>query len=152
MGNFVVPQFIDVEDKILGPITVRQFVIMLVGVLLLAIFYKIFGMTIYFVLIALMILGAIFLLGFFKVNGRPFYYFVLNIFKIYKTPRLRVWRREVTDDDLSILRSQLKEDKEVKEDKIEKRVLDYKTLSELSLVVNTGGVYRISKQQKNDET
>ena len=29
MEQFVVPQFIDAEDKILGPLTGRQFVIML---------------------------------------------------------------------------------------------------------------------------
>ncbi|KKS92044.1 MAG: hypothetical protein UV69_C0039G0006, partial [Parcubacteria group bacterium GW2011_GWE2_43_12] len=31
MQQFVVPQFIDVEDKIIGPITVRQFIIIMVG-------------------------------------------------------------------------------------------------------------------------
>ena len=34
MQNFVVPQFIDAEDKILFFITVRQFIIMLVDLLL----------------------------------------------------------------------------------------------------------------------
>ncbi len=34
MQQFVVPQFIDVEDKILGPLTVRQFLIMLVSCLI----------------------------------------------------------------------------------------------------------------------
>ena len=29
MDRFVVPQFIDVEDKIFGPVTVRQFLILL---------------------------------------------------------------------------------------------------------------------------
>ena len=31
MQMFTVPQFIDVEDKIIGPITTRQFIICLVG-------------------------------------------------------------------------------------------------------------------------
>ena len=31
MEQFTVPQFIDVEDKVIGPITVRQFIILLFG-------------------------------------------------------------------------------------------------------------------------
>ena len=38
--RFIVPQFIDAEDKILGPITVRQFIIMIVGGLLIFAAYK----------------------------------------------------------------------------------------------------------------
>ena len=40
MQQFTVPQFIDVEDKVIGPITVRQFIIMLAGFLAIAICYK----------------------------------------------------------------------------------------------------------------
>ena len=29
--QFVVPQFIEVEDKIFGPVTTRQFVVLLIG-------------------------------------------------------------------------------------------------------------------------
>lgn len=31
MQQFLVPQFIDVENKIIGPLTVRQFVIFLIA-------------------------------------------------------------------------------------------------------------------------
>ena len=41
MQQFLVPQFIDVEDKIIGPITTRQFVEVLIGVLITFISYKI---------------------------------------------------------------------------------------------------------------
>ena len=34
MQKFIVPQFIDVESKIIGPITTRQFLIMLAGLIL----------------------------------------------------------------------------------------------------------------------
>ena len=40
MQQFVVPQFIEVEDKILGPITVRQFLIMLIAGILIFIVYR----------------------------------------------------------------------------------------------------------------
>jgi hypothetical protein len=47
--KFIVPQFIDNEDKILGPLTVRQFLILLGAAVLLFILYKIFA-TLYFIL------------------------------------------------------------------------------------------------------
>ena len=45
MQQFTVPQFIDVEDKIIGPITTRQFVIMLAGFTLIGISYKLFDFS-----------------------------------------------------------------------------------------------------------
>ncbi len=47
MAQYVVPQFITVEDKILGPITVRQFLILLVDTGLMFIFYKIFDFSLF---------------------------------------------------------------------------------------------------------
>ena len=49
MQQFTVPQFIDVEDKIIGPITVRQFIIMLSGFIIVAVFYKIFDFSAFIV-------------------------------------------------------------------------------------------------------
>ena len=40
MQQFTVPQFIDVEPKIIGPITTRQFLIFLGAALLIFLFYK----------------------------------------------------------------------------------------------------------------
>ncbi len=40
MRQFTVPQFIDVEDKIIGPLTVRQFLIMLTGFAVIGVSYK----------------------------------------------------------------------------------------------------------------
>ena len=47
MQQFVIPQFIDVEDKIIGPITVRQFIIMLAGGGLVFISYKLSDFTLF---------------------------------------------------------------------------------------------------------
>lgn len=41
MLQFTVPQFIDVEDKIIGTITVRQFIILLVAAILIAVSYRV---------------------------------------------------------------------------------------------------------------
>ena len=90
MQQFTVPQFIDVEDKIIGSITARQFIIMLAAFILIAIFYKIFDFSLFVVASTLVIFicGA---LSFVKINGRPFHFFVLNLIQTLKRPNVRVW-------------------------------------------------------------
>ena len=78
MQQFVVPQFIDVEDKIIGPITTRQFIMMLVGAILLAIAFKLFD-TGLFVVFAILDIGIVATLSFVKINGMPFHFFLSNL-------------------------------------------------------------------------
>ena len=71
MERFVAPQFIDVEDRIIGPITTRQFILMIIGGVIIFLAYKIFDMAA-FALIALIVIGLVLLFGFVKINGRRF--------------------------------------------------------------------------------
>ena len=96
--QFTVPQFIDVEDKIFGPITVRQFVIELITALLIAVCYRVFDFALFIVAaLVLFTIGTTF--AFVKINGAAFHFFLLNLIQTLKKPRLRVWRK---DDTLSI--------------------------------------------------
>src|SRR3989338_6179494 len=78
MEQFVVPQFIDVEDKIFGPITTRQFIILLVGGGIVFLAYR-FGDLALFAVILAVVGGITFLFAFGKINGQLFHYFLLNI-------------------------------------------------------------------------
>ena len=78
MQQFTIPQFIDVEDKIFGPITVRQFVIMLACLLLSALAYKLTDFAL-FLTETILFFAAGGTVAFLRVNGRPFHYFILNI-------------------------------------------------------------------------
>ena len=97
MQQFTVPQFIDVEDKMIGPITARQFIIMLSGFMVIALFYKIldFSAFLFFGLIVFAISG---IFAFFKVNGMPFHFFILNFVQTYGEPFLRVWNNDYARD------------------------------------------------------
>lgn len=136
--KFVVPQFIDNEDKILGPITVRQFLICLVATLLLFIEFKVFK-TLYFVFAATLTAGTAAVFSFVKVNGQPFHVYFVNVVQTKSRPQLRVWNKELTTDELkayliatpstAIVKSSLKN-----------RPASTR-LRDLALTVNTGGVY-----------
>lgn len=141
MQQITVPQFIYVEDTILGPLTVRQFLIMIVDFILTIICYKLFDFSLF--LTSSIVLFAIFGgFAFVKVNGQNFHLFFLNLLKTLSKPRLRVW---------------LNIDKEemfgVEEDSIDFSPVEVKSgigstrLSELAISVDTGGKYKINYEQ-----
>lgn len=137
--QYVVPQFIEVEDKIIGPISVRQFVILLVVSMFLFIFYKLLAFV-YFLLVGIpfFILGVI--LAFAQINGQPFHLFLLNIAITFRKPRLRVWYKEYTEPELrEFIR---KPPAPPALPRLTKERPESSRLADLSLVVNTGGVYK----------
>ena len=136
--QFVVPQFIDVEDKIIGPITTRQFLIIMGTTLVLFIIYKIFRFV-YFVITGLPIVGVAATFAFARVNGAPFHLFFLNILETYRRPKTRVWYKEMNDAELraSMAAAPITPPKAV----APKEVITTSRLQELTLVANTGGVY-----------
>jgi len=141
MQQFLVPQFIDVEDKILGPITTRQFVMMLIATLVTFVIYKLFSFMA-FVLLGFLNMGLFAVLAFAKINGRPIHFFLLNFVQTIKKPNMRVWSREAYSRDVNIVGSEIRETKVVKE---RKETVSGSRLKDLTLVVNTGGVYEGSE-------
>jgi len=75
MNKFLVPQFIEVEAKIFGPITVRQFLILLAAGLLIFISYKLADFTLFIIITLFLGLFAI-TFAFVKVNGQNFHYVI----------------------------------------------------------------------------
>ena len=142
MEQFLVPQFLDVEPKVIGPITVRQFIIMMVAVLIMVIEYKLadFGL---FIILGLLTLFTFATVAFVRINGRAFHYFLLSVVQTMRTPRLRVWNKEVSEGELrAILKRKNKEEVVETKEAYVKKPLEKTRLSELSLIVNTGGVYK----------
>ena len=138
MSQFVVPQFIDVEDKILGPITTRQFAILMVTALVMFIIYKILYIW-YAVAVDVTLLGAALVLSFVRINGQPFHYFLLNFLQTFRRPNTRVWNKELTDAEIIALAKV--EIPLPPPPKVYKEAPTTSRLSELALIVNTGGVY-----------
>lgn len=139
MEQFTVPQFIDVEDKILGPVTIRQFLIMIVGSIIVFLAYR-YGDMGTFVITLILIGGLSLTFAFVKVNGQAFHYFLLNIVQTTRKPSLRVWHKSYHKKELDFLR---KEDSEIQVLKTEKKkYVQRQRIRDLSLVVNTGGYYK----------
>ncbi len=138
MQQFVVPQFIDVEDKIFGPITTRQFLILLVGALVVFLGYR-FGDFGLFVFLLAFIGGLSLMFAFVKVNGQTFHYFLLNIIQTFKKPGLRIWRKEYTTGELNDFRKG--GGAPPREPPAPKKTVRSSRIRDLALIVNTGGYY-----------
>ncbi|MEK7633081.1 MAG: PrgI family protein [Patescibacteria group bacterium] len=138
-NQFVVPQFLDVESKIIGPITARQFLIML-GVLLVEfVIYRVFLNLIIVLALGVPILALGLMFSFAKVNGQPFHFIVLNFIQTFRKPHLRIWDKTLSDSDIRMFLQTVEED--VAPPPVRKAPLERSRLNELTLVVNTGGVY-----------
>jgi len=136
MEQFLVPQFIETESKIIGPITTRQFLIMMVSGMLDFIAYKLFFINT-FIIFALFNTALFGMVAFAKINGMPFHYFFLNLVQTFKRPRLRIW-----DKNKEIVLEKQEVKKEVKKEFIPKPQIEGSSLSKLALTVNTGGAYK----------
>ncbi|MCA9360926.1 PrgI family protein [Candidatus Kaiserbacteria bacterium] len=91
--RFEVPQFIEIEDKIIGPFTWKQFVYLAGGIGVAVVFFITFPLIIS-VLIGLPVAILALLLAFYPVNNRPFSVFLESIITFYKGTRLFYWRKQ----------------------------------------------------------
>ncbi|MFH1142260.1 MAG: PrgI family protein [Candidatus Uhrbacteria bacterium] len=141
--KFVVPQFIDVEDKIIGPMSARQFVLMIFPLIFGAICYKIFDLAL-FLLTGVPVLMIFAVLAFLKVNGMPLHFFLLNLLQSFKKPRLRVWDKAFITEEIKARLHVAKIPPLPPPPR--KDPISRSRLHELTLVVNTGGVYQSDEE------
>lgn len=89
---FSVPQFIDVEDKIAGPLTWRQLLWMIgMGITLLVI-YNTIG-TVGFLIVAVPIILLFCALAFYRPQGQPLIVFLYHGITYFFRPKVAVWER-----------------------------------------------------------
>lgn len=91
--NFQIPQFIETEDKIIGPLTLKQFIYFAVagGFVFMLFFFLNVGIWLVF---AFFIITAAASFAFIKVNGRPLSVAAISALNFYWKPRFYLWQRE----------------------------------------------------------
>lgn len=143
--KFVVPQFLDNEDKILGPITVRQFLILMAATFFIFIEYAFFKHNLLAFIVAVIVTVApASVFAFLKINGQPFHIFFVNFLQTSMRPALRIWHRSQTDAELRVLISVKPPPPEPP--KVMKPRPESTRLRDVALTVNTGGVYNAEEE------
>ena len=91
--EYQVPQFIEVEDKIVGPLTLRQFIYIsgTIG-LCIVFFFKLPLLVAVLLSIPTIVLGGS--LSFYKLNGKPFIEILEAGFNFYIGPKFFLWQHK----------------------------------------------------------
>jgi len=91
--RFQVPQFIEVEDKIFGPLTFKQFVYVAGGIGISVVLFILLPKFIAIIISAPILIFAA-ALAFYKVNDKPFINVVEAFVKYTLTSKLYIWKKE----------------------------------------------------------
>ena len=92
--QFKVPQFIDIEDKLFGPFTFKQFVYMAGGAGIVFVIYKVLPFWIAIFLI-IPVAGLSLLLVFYKINEKPFIFYLEAGLNYLISSKLFIWKQRL---------------------------------------------------------
>jgi hypothetical protein len=100
--NFQVPQFIEIESKIFGPLSFPQFIYVVGGVAIAFLFYV--AIPFFYVALIPMIISVLSgaALAFYKVNDRSLIFLVQSMIKYYTGSKLYLWKKDVAKKDVSV--------------------------------------------------
>ncbi|MDF1498195.1 MAG: PrgI family protein [Patescibacteria group bacterium] len=91
--QYSVPQFINVEDKVVGPFTGKQALFLVGGFMVLILLFTFLDFII-FIVIAIPIIIITILFAFWKPKGITVSRWIANFLNFYTAPHLYIWRRE----------------------------------------------------------
>lgn len=101
MSQFEVPQFVDVESKIIGPLTIKQFIIIAVPSLLAFLLFFVLNTIVWF-FIAIILVSLGLSMAFVKIGGRPLYIVSLYAVRFFWRPKLFLWKRPIIEQVYTI--------------------------------------------------
>lgn len=90
--QYSIPQFIEIEDKVVGPLTVKQFLYLVAGGVFLVIAWSLVDLGL-FIFLAIITGVIVVPFAFIKINGRPFQVYLTAAIRYFTTPHLRIWMK-----------------------------------------------------------
>lgn len=136
--QYKVPQNVDIEDKVIAGLTLRQFMFLMVaGGLVLMLRYVLVGsIGFLFIPVAIIVGGFGVALAFVKINDRPFEIFLVSAARTLLKPNKRVWAKDV---EIEAPHPEVKKAAEVQK----KRSLGEakSDLERLATIVDSGGAH-----------
>lgn len=108
--QFKVPQFLDIEDKIFGPFTFKQFVYLAGGAGMSYVLFKALGLLLGLIPIAI-VMGLALALAFYRPNNKPFIDIVEASFRYLIQNKLYIWqqrkiKKQIKKEDLPKLQKE----------------------------------------------
>ena len=153
MGQYKVPQDVEAEDKLIGPLSLRQFIYVIIGVVWAGLMFFILrpnnspSPAVNYTIMAVLIIpitGFFLLLGFGKRQEQSFEKYFVAFVRFYFVPRVRVWDKDLSTVEL------VREEAAAPEIITEKNV-SKSSLEQLALVMDTHGFMKDPTIQLQDE-
>lgn len=154
MGQYKVPQDVEAEDKLIGPLSLRQFIYVVIGVVWAGLMFFILrpnnspSPAVNYTIMAILIIpitGFFLLLGFGRRQEQSFEKYFVALVRFYFVPRVRIWDKDLSTTEL------IKEEVKVPEVITEKNV-PKSSLEQLALVMDTHGFMKDPTIQLQDES
>ena len=89
---FNIPQFIDIEDKIVGPLTAKQLGWLAAAGVCMLVAWTMLDMSA-FIMVAIPLVLFFGGMAFYRPNGQPLTSLISAIFVFFMKPKLYIWRR-----------------------------------------------------------
>jgi hypothetical protein len=99
--QFSVPQFIEFESKIVGPLSLRQFAFIAIPALVSFVLFFVVILPIWIV-IAIVLMSAGVSFAFIKVAGRPLYAVFLYALKFFWQPKILLWKSPIIQESVAV--------------------------------------------------
>ncbi len=143
--QFQVPQNIDLEDKIVGPLTMKSFLLLLFGGMFV---YAIFSLPIpraITIIIAIPIIIVLILISFVKIQDQPFTKFFVSLVYFWLRPKKRIWSQKDPLPEVNIKEKTIKEEVHITKN------ISHQAIQKLAETVDTKGWKPIDSESV-DET
>lgn len=127
--QYNVPQFLDIEDKIVGPLTGKQTLWLMAGGGILFIAYTTADLSL-FIFIAVPTAAFSLALAFYKPQGRPLSDYLKAAAVYFTSPHTFIWKREIFQPEIK--RAIKKTEKE-----LPKKIVSKNRLKELAWILDT---------------
>lgn len=129
---FNVPQFTDIEDKVVGPFTAKQMGWLALGGIALFLSWSVLDIQAFFIAAVIIVLffGA---LAFYRPYNQPFIQFIFSGVSFFFRPKMYVWRR-VYDTMASAKKTSMPK---IEKKKTVKKKLDYRKIEDLTKILDT---------------
>jgi hypothetical protein len=137
--QYQVPQFVDVEDKIFGPLTAKQFLMFVMTFLIIgALWYSPLPKQATIILAVPIIIFTL-LLAFYKVNGRTFLWFLYAILHFFFTGKMFLWERRGDAARIRMGSSEMAEKAALKRNGALRTPLSESRIQGLARILDTAG-------------
>jgi len=146
MGQYKVPQDVEAEDKLIGPLSIRQFLYVVVGLVWGGLMFALLRSNLIIMIVAILPVTSFFLLlGFGRRQEQSFENYFVALVQFMFVPRVRIWSKDLEQEQL------IKKEEKPAEIIVNKNV-SKGSLKQLALIMDTHGVQKDPTIQLQDDS